>query len=371
MTQIDRSDLAARLLHHGADKLQPGDSVVPAIAPTAVFHLPGVPSNAPYQYGRFHNPTWDHLESALSLLENAETVAFPSGMSAIAAVLFTQLKAGERAIIPSDGYYATRMLSQKFLGALGANVAERPTKDMARGGFEGFKLVLLETPSNPSLDVCDIAELATEAKRAGAILAVDNTTMTPFGQRPLDLGAHIAITADTKAMNGHSDTLFGHVATRDAAIATHLRDWRKFSGSVPGPFEAWLVHRGLETLDVRFERMCATAAIIAQRLEGHPKLTALRFPGLANDPSHEIAKRQMTTFGSMISATFKSQQAAEHFITACPLIQPSTSFGGVRTCAERRARWGDAVPEGFVRISIGLEPVEVLWRAIDAALKEI
>jgi cystathionine gamma-lyase len=371
MTNKSQNELAARLLHHGAERLTPGASVVPAIVPTAVFHLPGVPSNAPYQYGRFHNPTWEALESALALLENAETVLFPSGMAAVAAMMFATVAKGDRVLIPADGYYATRALADQFLKPLGALIEERPTAKFLDGGFGGIKLVVVETPSNPGLDLCDIAEASRIAKAAAALLAVDNTTMTPLGQRPLDLGADAVISADTKAINGHSDTLMGHIATRDSALATRLRDWRKFSGAIPGPFEAWLVHRGLETLEVRFARMCSTAAAIAERLAESKKVVALRFPGLARDPAHQLATRQMTTFGSLISLTLRDQVAAERFIEGCPLIQPSTSFGGVRTCAERRARWGDAVPEGFIRLSIGLEPADVLWRAMAETLDRV
>jgi cystathionine gamma-lyase len=368
MAKITPDELAARLLHHGGEKLAPGAAVIPAIVPAAVFHLPGVPSNAPYQYGRFHNPTWEALESALGLLEDAETVLFPSGMAAVAALLFANVESGERVLIPADGYYATRVLAGQFLKPLGAKIEERPTARFLDGGFAGFKLIVVETPSNPSLEVCDIAEAARLARQAGALLAVDNTTMTPLGQRPLDLGAHAVVCADTKAINGHSDTLMGHVATREGALAARLRDWRKFSGSIPGPFEAWLVHRGLETLEVRFERMCASAALIAERLAAAKGVVALRYPGLPGDPSHAVAKRQMATFGSLIALTLRDEVAAERFIETCPLIQASTSFGGVRTCAERRARWGDAVADGFIRLSIGLEPAEVLWRALAQAL---
>ncbi|MBI1213007.1 MAG: cystathionine gamma-lyase [Alphaproteobacteria bacterium] len=371
MSSDGRDELAARLLHHGAERLTPGASVVPAIVPTAVFHLPGAPSNAPYQYGRFHNPTWEALESALALLEDAEVTLFPSGMAAVAGTMFATVAQGDRVLIPSDGYYATRALADQFLKPLGAAIEERATAKFLEGGFGGFKLVIVETPSNPGLDVCDIAAASRLAKSAGALLVVDNTTMTPLGQRPLDLGADAVICADTKAINGHSDALMGHVATRHGTFAERLRDWRKFSGTIPGPFEAWLVHRGLETLEVRFERMCDSAAAIALRLAESKKVVALRYPGLTTDPAHAIAKRQMATFGSLISVTLRDQVAAERFIESCPLIQPSTSFGGVRTCAERRARWGDAVPDGFIRMSIGLEPVEVLWRAIAEALDRV
>jgi len=153
-----------------------------------VFHLPGNPSNAPYQYGRYHNPTWEALEEALALLENAEALAFPSGMAAVAAVLVTCSAAGGRVLLPADGYFATRAVAEQFLKPLGVAVDTRPTAAFLDGGFEGYRLVIAETPSNPGLDVCDIAAAAKLAKAAGAIFAVDNTTMTPLGQRPLGRG---------------------------------------------------------------------------------------------------------------------------------------------------------------------------------------
>jgi cystathionine gamma-lyase len=201
-------------------------------------------------------------------------------------------------------------------------------------------------------------------------VAVDNTTMTALGQRPLDLGADIVLCADTKALNGHSDVLLGHVSSRDAALMTRIRDWRKFSGAIPGPFEAWLAYRGMETLEVRFERMCATAAVIAERLKAHPKVRAVRYPGLKDDSSHVVAARQMRGFGFMLSLALADDTQAERFMDACPLLQQSTSFGGVRTSAERRSRWGDAVAPGFVRMSVGIEPVEPLWTALKAGLDQ-
>jgi cystathionine gamma-lyase len=371
MTQDNIDALAAKLLHHRANTLEPGDSVVPPIWPTAVFHLPGNPSNAPYQYGRFHNPTWEALEGALGLLEGADAIVFPSGMAAIAAVLFSTVKAGERVLLPSDGYYTTRMVSELFLKPLGVSFETRPTATFLTGGFAGFRLAIVETPSNPGLDVCDIREAHKLARAAGTTLAIDNTTMTPLGQRPLDLGADISICSDTKAINGHSDTLMGHVATRDAAILARLKEWRKYAGAIPGPFETWLVHRGLETLEVRFARMCETAGAVAALLAEHPKVQSVRYPGLARDPAHAVATKQMMTHGSMISLTLRDAASADRFIESCALVQPSTSFGGVRTCAERRARWGDSVPDGFVRLSVGLEPSNVLCRAIESALDKL
>ncbi|MEQ1755459.1 MAG: cystathionine gamma-lyase [Micropepsaceae bacterium] len=371
MTQPDNDKLAAELLHHFGRNLQPGDSVTPAIVPTAVFYLPGNPSNAPYQYGRFHNPTWDALESALSMLESAETVLFPSGMAAIASVLYSQLKSGDRVLLPSDGYYTTRVLVEKYLQPLGVHFETRSTTRFMDGGFQGFRLVFIETPSNPGLDVCDISMVAAQTRATGALLVADNTTMTPLGQRPLDLGADVVVNADTKAINGHSDVLFGHVASRNGLLCQSLRDWRRFSGSVPGPFEAWQVFRGLETLEVRYSRMCATAQLLAERLAEHAATLNVRYPGLPADPGHSIASRQMSCFGSMITLTLKDGPTAERFIRECKLVQPSTSFGGVRTCAERRERWGDAVDPGFIRLSIGIEPSEVLWQAMAETLEKL
>lgn len=371
MVQDNIDALAAKLLHHFGLGLQPGQSVVPSIVPTAVFHLPGDPANAPYVYGRYHNPTWEALESALGVLEGAETLTFPSGMAAIGAVLMTIPRAGDRVLLPADGYFAVRALAEKFLAPLGVGVDTRPTARFLDGGFAGYRLVHIETPSNPGLDVCDLRAAAVQAKAAGAILSVDNTTMTALGQRPLELGADVVVCSDTKAVSGHSDTLMGHVATRRGDLMERFKEWRKYSGTIPGPFEAWLTFRGLETLEVRFARMCETAGAVAALLAEHPKVQSVRYPGLPRDPAHAIAAKQMVTFGSMISLTLRDASSAERFIESCPLVQPSTSFGGVRTCAERRARWGDSVPDGFVRLSVGLEPSNVLCRAIENSLDKL
>jgi cystathionine gamma-lyase len=176
------------------------------------------------------------------------------------------------------------------------------------------------------------------------------------------------VAADTKAPGGHSDVLFGHVATRDAGLMARMRDWRKLSGAVPGAFEAWLVHRGLETLEVRLARMCASAQVIAERLAAHPKVQAVRFPGLPADPAHAVMARQARGFGFLIGATLQDADTAERFLAACPFLARATSFGSTHSAGERRARWGDAVPEGFLRLSIGVEPVEALWSGLSAAL---
>ncbi len=361
------ADRAARLLHARRAHLAKGDAVAPPIELASMFHLPGDPAGH-RQYGRFDNATWAAVEHSLSLLEDAPALAFPSGMGAISAALMAVLKAGDRILLPADGYYTTRVFADRFLKAFGVGIDTRPTTSFLDGGFDGYRAVFVESPANPGLDLCDIAAVSSAAHAAGALVIADNTTMTPFGQRPLDLGADIVVAADTKAPNGHSDVLFGHVASRDVSVMEAVAAWRKLSGAIPGPFEAWLVHRGLETLELRFDRMCTSAETIAPRLAAHPAVRSLRYPGLPGDPAHNLARTQMLRFGGLIGLTLDGEAAAERFIGGCRLIQPATSFGGVHTSAERRARWGDAVAPGFVRLSVGCEPTETLWDALEEAL---
>jgi cystathionine gamma-lyase len=363
----DAQTRAARLLHHRKAELSPGDPIAPPLVSATTFHLPanGTPV---FSYARAGNPTWAELEAQFSVLEDAETVAFPSGMAAISAALFACLKTGDRVILPSDGYYVTRVLAEGFLKPLGVVAQLLPTTAYDTADLTGAAVVYVETPSNPGLDTCDIAEIVARAKAAGARVVVDNTTMTFYLQRPLDLGADLVVAADTKAPGGHSDLLAGHVAGRDPDLVARVREWRRVSGAVLGPFEAWLLHRGLETLELRLDRMCVSAQVIAERLAAHRAVQKLRYPGLPGDPSHRTVGGQMANGGFLIGLTLENAALAERFLSACPFIAQSTSFGATHTSAERRARWGDAVPEGFIRLSVGIEPVEVLWSAINAAL---
>lgn len=374
------------VLHHRAHGMAPGEAISPPLVHASAFHLPGAgPDGAPtapgadvpFQYGRWATPTWAALEAALAALEDADVAVLPSGMAAIAAVLLSSLHPGDRALLPADGYGATRALAAEHLVPAGVHVDLLPTPSLADADLADHDLVLVESPSNPGLRVADIADVAARAHAngrrggAGALVVVDNTLLTPLGQRPLDLGADVVVASDTKAVNGHTDALGGHVASRDPAVMARVRGWRTLAGGILGAQEAWLIHRGLETLEVRFARMCGSALAVARLAAGHPAVRAVHHPGLPDHPDAEVVARQMAAAGGVVGLEFADAAAAERFIAAARYVVPQTSFGGTHTAAERRARWGDDVPEGFVRLSVGIEPAAELLadltHALDAA----
>jgi cystathionine gamma-lyase len=337
---------------------------------SSTYTSPGDPAAHPLTYGRFHNPTWAAWESALSELEGGETVAFASGMAAVAAVFGTALKPGDAVVLPSDSYYTIRMLASTWLAAIGIDVRLAPTRDDGQGAvLDGARLLWLETPSNPHLDICDIRALSERASSLGIDTVVDNTTATGFLQRPLSLGATYVVASDTKALSGHSDVLLGHVATADPQRAAALRTWRTQHGAIPGPMEVWLAHRSLATLPLRMRQQCSTAMTLAERLAAHPAVKGVRYPGLPTHPGYAVAKSQMDAFGSVVSFDVGSREAAERFLRALRLVREATSFGGVHSTAERRARWGgDAVPEGFIRFSVGCEATDDIVEDVEQAL---
>ncbi|MER6210294.1 cystathionine gamma-lyase [Streptomyces sp. NPDC001642] len=341
----------------------------------AHFHLPG-DATGPYKYGRDENPTWTHLERAIGELEapgrdDVETLVFASGMAAISSVLFSQLRAGDVAVLPDDGYQVLPLVREQ-LEAYGIEVRTAPTGgDAQLDLLDGAKLLWIETPSNPGLDVCDVRLLADAAHARGALVAVDNTLASPLGQRPLELGADFSVASGTKQLTGHGDVLLGYVAGSDATAMAAVRRWRKVVGAIPGPMEAWLAHRSIATLQLRVDRQNATALTLAQVLRDRDDITGLRYPGLPDDPSHKIASQQMRRYGCVISFTLPTRARAERFLDALRLVDDATSFGGVRSTAERRRRWGgDAVPEGFVRLSVGAEDPEDLVADVLRALDE-
>ncbi|MFD9134637.1 cystathionine gamma-lyase [Streptomyces bottropensis] len=326
----------------------------------AHYHLPGEPTG-PYAYGRDQNPTWTLLERAIGELEapgqdDAETLTFASGMAAISAVLFSQLRSGDVLVLPDDGYNVLPLAGEQ-LRSYGIEVRSAPTGgDAQLDVLDGARLLWIETPSNPGLDVCNVRRLTEAAHARGCLVAVDNTLATPLGQRPLELGADFAVASGTKQLTGHGDVLLGYVVGRDAALMASVRRWRKIVGAIPGPMEAWLAHRSLATLQLRADRQSANALAVAEALKGRPEVTGLRYPGLPDDPAHKIASRQMRRYGCVVSFTLPTRARADRFLDALSLVDDATSFGGVRSTAERRGRWGgDAVPEGFIRFSAGAE----------------
>jgi cystathionine gamma-lyase len=336
---------------------------------TSTYHLRGDPHGA-YQYGRVSNPTWGMLESALGELESGEAVAFASGMAAVTAALFTTLRPGSVLLLPDDCYYANRTLANGLLNTLGVHVRTAPSRtDELLAQVDGASLLWLEVPTNPRLDVVDVRRLVTAAHGAGALVAVDTTTATPLGLPALDVGADLAVASDTKALSGHSDLLLGHVATRDAELAGRIRAWRTSTGAIPGPFEAWLAHRSIATLDVRLDRQAANALAVASLLVSHPAVSEVRHPWLVSDPSHAITSELLRRGNGLVSFTLADQDAAEQFLRRSRLLAEATSFGGVHSSAERRGRWGgDDVPAGFIRLSCGIEDTADLVEDVAQAL---
>jgi cystathionine gamma-lyase len=346
---------ATRAVHAGLPDAEPGQPFLPGPQFAAPFHLPGDPEGAPYGYGRYGNPTWSAYEAALGELEGGDAVVFASGMAAITALLFAYAERGPM-VVPDDGYFMTRRVAARLGAATGTEVRLVPTDTEAIvAALDGAGLAVVETPSNPGLATCDIAAVAEAARAAGSLLAVDNTLATPLRQRPLALGADLSMSAGTKALSGHADLLIGHVAARDHELVEAMRAWRRQTGSIPGPFEVWLAHRSLATAGIRLERQEANARALADLL----------------DARDDVADVRRADVAGVIGFDAGGRERAQAFLGACELVIEATSFGGVHTTAERRARWaGDDVPEGWIRLSAGGEDAADLsddvGRALDA-----
>jgi cystathionine gamma-lyase len=344
-----------RAVHAGLPEARAGEPFLPGPVPASAFHLAGEAD--PAGYGRFENPTWARYEAALAELEGGEVVSFASGMAAVSAVLLALVRPGDVLVCVEDAYPGVRTIARDHLAPRGVEVRGVPTDDAAlAAALPGARLVWVESPSNPELRVLDLPALAAAAARAGALLAVDGTLATPLRQRPLELGAALSVASGTKALSGHSDLLVGHVASRDPELVAAIRAWRTLTGGIPGPFEAWLAHRSLATLGLRVERQEANAQAVAALLAAHPAVRGARWPGV----------------GCVVAFELADGARAQRFIDACRLVADATSFGGVHTSAERRARWGtDAVAEGFVRFSCGVEDTADLLADVAAALDAV
>ncbi|WP_433537431.1 cystathionine gamma-lyase [Micromonospora sp. CA-249363] len=358
-----------RCVRAGLPKPAPGDPFLPGPVFAAPYHLDPRqgPDASPNGYGRPDNPTRRLLEAAVGELEGGESLVFASGQAAITAALFTLLRPGDTVVLPSDGYFPVRAFATDVLETIGVRVLLVPTVG-PYPSFEGVRLVLVETPANPGLDVVDVAALAERAHAAGALLAVDNTTATPLGQRPLDLGADLVVASGTKALTGHSDLLLGYLASRSVEVVEAATLWRTSTGSVPGAFDAWLAHRSLATLDLRLARQSANAAAVADLLAARPDVTGVRWPGLPDDPAYAVASTQMRRVPGVLSFDLGDADRVARFVEAAQLVAAATSFGGLHTTADRRAQWGDDTAPGFVRLSCGAEDTADLVADIAAAL---
>ena len=326
-------------------------------------------------YGRFDNATWTVLEEALAELEGGgRGLVLSAGMAAVSAAI-DLVEVGGVVVAPRAPYSGTGQL----LGLLherGRLVhREVPISDTAAvvEALADANLLLLESPTNPTLEIADVPALVAAAHERGALVVVDNTFATPLLQRPLDLGADVVLHSATKYLGGHSDVLLGAVVTRSDELADRLHRYRTLAGAIPGPWEAWLVLRGLRTLALRVERAGANAAELARRLSGHPDVHRVRHPSLPDDPGHARAAAQMNGFGAIVAVEVAGgPEAAERVCAGTRLWVHATSLGGVESSLERRRRYANespAVPESLLRLSVGIEDVEDLWADLDQALR--
>jgi cystathionine gamma-lyase len=346
----------------------PGQPVAPVPVTAATYHLSDEDSEADDTYGRSSNPTWRLLEAALAQLEGAASVlTFGSGMAATTAVLRVLTRSGSVLVVPADGYYQVRRYAAEYLAPLGVTVIEARTAAICDAAA-GADVVLAETPTNPGLDVVDLHRIAMVCRARKATLIVDNTTATPLGQQPLLLGADLVVGSATKALSGHSDLIAGYVAGSNPDLMAAVEAERLLAGSILGAFEAWLVLRSLGTAGLRFERQCHNAQALATLLHAHPAVRSVRYPGLPTDPSYPVAVAQMRRFGGLVAIELDDAAAVHALVERSALLIASTSFGGIHSSVDRRARWGDPVSAGFARVSLGIEDTDDLVADVEQAL---
>ena len=351
----------------------------PVVAPDSALNQPislnsTFTAGGPIGYGRYGNETWTSLETAIGALEGGQTLSYSSGMAAVSAV-FSTLPVGAKVVASNQGYSGVMTLLGKLSAAnkISASLVSIADTDEVIAALEGADLLWLESPTNPSLDIADLPALIKAAKSRNITVAVDNTFATALIQQPLSMGADIVMNSVTKYLAGHSDVLLGSLSTNSPVHFKALEDARKFNGSIPGPFEAWLALRGIRTFPLRFQRASENALELAKRLSSHPLVTRVRYPGLPSDPQHLKAKEFMKGFGAIVSFEYAGNAAAtDRVCDSSKIITNATSLGGVESLWERRRRWpieSASVPESLIRISVGCEDVEDLWADIDAALQ--
>lgn len=377
---------STRAIHVGQEADPTTGATIVPIYQTSTFTQTGPGEHKGYEYSRSGNPTRTALETCLASLEGAaHGLAFASGLAAEHAVL-SLLRPGDHVVAGEDLYGGTVRLMRHVFEPLGIRVAFVDTTDarqVADALEDRTRLVWIESPSNPLLAVTDIAATSTIAHSTGALLVVDNTFATPYLQRPLELGADIVVHSTTKYIGGHSDVVGGAVLTDDNALAGQLAFYQNASGGIPGPFDAWLVLRGVKTLALRMQAHCENAMTIAKHLAGAPHVERVYYPGLESDPGHALAARQMSSFGGMLSVRLAGgQDAARRFTSALRHFSLAESLGGVESLvscpaqmthaslpAEGRERRG--ICPSLLRLSIGIEDIEDLLADIDGGLAAI
>jgi len=373
-------DFETRAIHDGQEPDPATGAVVVPIYQTSTYAQDEVGQHKGYEYSRSENPTRTALQLCLASLENAEHgVAFASGMAATTTVMHL-VHPSERVVSVNDVYGGTYRLFSQVYAPKGYDIeflsSEEINESLADRIDEKTRLVWLETPTNPLMNIIDIEAAAKAAHAVGAMVVVDNTFATPYLQRPLDLGADIVIHSTTKYLSGHSDVIGGFAATSDPTIAERLYFLQKSLGGVPGPFDSWLVLRGLKTLALRMERHSENARRIVEYLESHQHVEKVLYPGLPSHPGHEIARRQMKDFGGMISFLAASEEEAVEIVGRTKIWTLAESLGAVESLIEHPAQMTHAstadspfsAPRNLIRLSVGIESVDDLIADLEAAL---
>ncbi len=369
-------DFETRAIHAGQEPDPATGAIITPIYQTSTYVQEAVGEHKGYDYSRVANPTRTALETCLASLEGAEHgLAYSSGIGATTTIMHL-VDPGQRILTVNDVYGGVyRMLTQVY-EPKGYVADWAPAESIAEAIDERTSLVWIESPTNPLLNIVDIRAVAEAAHRVGAIVAVDNTFATPYLQRPLELGADLVVHSTTKYLGGHSDVVGGFVATNDQALGERLRFLQKSLGAVPGPFDCWLVLRGIKTLALRMERHCHNARAVAEFLDGHPSVERVLYPGLASHPGHELAARQMRDFGGMVSFLAGSEEEAVALVARTKIFQLAESLGGVESLIEHpyRMTHGSTVegptapPRELVRLSVGIESADDLIADLETAL---
>lgn len=377
------NDFSTRAIHDGQEFDPSTGAVTPPVYFTSTFVQKAIGDlRGGYEYARGANPTRDNLQAQLASLENGRfAYSFASGLAAEDALLRSVLAPGDHVLMGNDVYGGThRLVKRLYTGwGIGLSVADFSNLEAVKSALtDSTKIVWIETPSNPLMKITDIAAVAKLAHEHGALAVVDNTFASPFLQNPLTLGADVVVHSTTKYLGGHSDVLGGAVILNDEELASRVGFTQFAAGAVSGPMDAWLTTRGIKTLSLRMERHSENAGALAEALVGHPKLSAVLYPGLEDHPGHELAKRQMRGFGGMLSIAFKDGEvAARKFAESTKIFQLAESLGGVESLVNYPSEMTHAsvrgteleVPADLVRLSVGIESAKDLIDDVLSALK--